>query len=103
MSIERYLVNIMEAANHSVMNCSENANVMHGIYVTARDALDELRGNNGILKHNGYVISQQALDFMKDDKKINAIREVRATTGLGLYEAKNLVESYIEKHHPELH
>lgn len=78
----------------------------HEIYALARDArdlllLDEvsretlrrLTGNDRPSVY-GVVISREVEDYVKTRQNINAIKLLRTETGLGLKEAKDIVEAY---------
>ena len=66
----------------------------------SRDVLAKLSAGHETFQ--GYVVSDVVLGHMRDNKKINAIKEFRTQTGLGLKEAKDWVEAYISDHkiHP---
>lgn len=62
----------------------------------SRDTLAKL--SSGHETFQGYVVSDVVLGYMRENKKINAIKEFRGESGLGLKEAKDWVEAYISKH-----
>jgi len=79
------------------------------IYRTARDALEVLAFDRisretlakisaGREIFQGHEVSEIVLGFIKNNQKINAIKEFRGESGLGLKEAKDWVEAYMHKH-----
>lgn len=70
--------------------------VAHQIYVLARDALDIDTQN--MFFYRGHYMSDETIRFMKSDRFINAIKQCRIETGLGLKEAKDLCEAYRAEH-----
>lgn len=60
-----------------------------------RNALKALR-STGDREFRGYAVSDTVLNWMQQDKKINAIKEFRYESGLGLKEAKDWVEAYMQ-------
>lgn len=78
------------------------------IYREARDALEivafDTVSRNALraLKTDhdptfrGWPVSSVVLDYIKNGQRINAIKEFRGETGLGLKEAKDWVEAYID-------
>ncbi len=79
------------------------------IYRTARDALEVMafdrisrdalsKLSSGRETFQGWEVSDVVLGFMREDKKINAIKEFRGESGLGLKEAKDWVEAYMSQH-----
>ena len=62
----------------------------------SRDVLAKLSAGHETFQ--GYVVSDVVLGHMRDNKKINAIKEFRTQTGLGLKEAKDWVEAYMREH-----
>jgi hypothetical protein len=79
------------------------------IYRTARDALEIMafdrvsrdtlaKLSNGRPMFQGWEVSEAVLGYMREDKKINAIKEFRSESGLGLKEAKDWVEAYMSQH-----
>lgn len=66
----------------------------------SRDVLAKLSAGHETFQ--GYVVSDVVLGYMRNNQKINAIKEFRTESGLGLKEAKDWVEAYIDKHniHP---
>jgi hypothetical protein len=79
------------------------------IYRTARDALEILAFDRisrdalaklslGRPMFQGREVSEVVLGYMREDKKINAIKEFRGESGLGLKEAKDWVEAYMAQH-----
>lgn len=79
----------------------------HEIYVSARDARDlltfdavsreTLRRITGRESFQGYDVSDVVKGYIKNGQKINAIKEFRTETGLGLKEAKDWVEAYVDQ------
>lgn len=63
----------------------------------SRDTLAKL--TSGRETFQGHEVSEVVLGYMKNNLKINAIKEFRTETGLGLKEAKDWVEAYMIKHH----
>ena len=79
------------------------------IYRTARDALEVLafdrisretlaKISSGRETFRGQEVSEIVLGYMKNNQKINAIKEFRGESGLGLKEAKDWVEAYMHQH-----
>lgn len=79
------------------------------IYRTARDALEILAFDRisrdalaklsaGQPMFQGYAVTDVVLGFMRNNQKINAIKEFRGESGLGLKEAKDWVEAYMNQH-----
>lgn len=79
------------------------------IYRTARDALEVLAFDRisretlakisaGRETFQGHEVSEIVLGYMKNNQKINAIKEFRGESGLGLKEAKDWVEAYMHRH-----
>ena len=79
------------------------------IYRTARDALEILafdrisrdalaKLSTGQPMFQGYAVTDVVLGFMRNNQKINAIKEFRGESGLGLKEAKDWVEAYMNQH-----
>jgi len=78
----------------------------HEIYALARDARDLLIMDEASReamrrltstdrpKLYGVTISKTVEDYVRANMKINAIKELRLETGMGLKEAKDLVEAY---------
>ena len=62
----------------------------------SRDALTKLGAGDEQLQ--GHKVTKQVLEFIKNSQKINAIKEFRMETGLGLKEAKDWVEAYMTHH-----
>jgi hypothetical protein len=61
----------------------------------SRKTLAQLGAGREIFQ--GWQVSDVVLGYMKENKKINAIKEFRGESGLGLKEAKDWVEAYM--HH----
>ena len=61
----------------------------------SRDTLAKL--TTGQPMFQGYAVTEVVLDHIKSGRKINAIKEFRGESGLGLKEAKDWVEDYIAK------
>lgn len=59
----------------------------------SRDALAKL--STGRETFRGWQVSELVLGYMKNNQKINAIKEFRGESGLGLKEAKDWVEDYM--------
>jgi len=62
----------------------------------SRDTLAKL--SSGADMFQGYKVSPTVLLYMRGGQKINAIKEFRMETGLGLKEAKDWVENYMSVH-----
>jgi ribosomal protein L7/L12 len=62
----------------------------------SRDTLAKL--SSGRESFQGWEVSEVVLDHMRNNRKINAIKEFRGESGLGLKEAKDWVEAYMIKH-----
>ena len=61
----------------------------------SRDMLAKLSSGHDTYK--GHVVSDVVLAHMKNNQKINAIKEFRTQSGLGLKEAKDWVEDYMRE------
>jgi ribosomal protein L7/L12 len=62
----------------------------------SRDALAKL--GQGHEMFQGYRVTDTVKNYMLASQKINAIKEFRTESGLGLKEAKDWVEAYIQHH-----
>ena len=62
----------------------------------SRDTLERLSAACEMFQ--GYQVYPDVLRRMKQGQKINAIKEFRTQTGLGLKEAKDWVENYMSVH-----
>jgi ribosomal protein L7/L12 len=76
------------------------------LYKIARDAREIMMWDNisretmrklssSVEMFDGYEVTATALGYMRNKQKINAIKEFRTETGLGLKEAKDWVEAYM--------
>lgn len=59
----------------------------------SRDTLAKLASGREVFQ--GWEVSDLVLGYMRENKKINAIKEFRGESGLGLKEAKDWVEAYM--------
>jgi hypothetical protein len=102
----RCLVEIKEVGERMALEGSASA---FRIYKLARDGLEILafdRMSRDVLAKlsaghetfQGYRVSDLVLNHMRNNQKINAIKEFRSETGLGLKEAKDWVEAYAREH-----
>lgn len=109
--VSQSLARIMKMANDLAETGSPQG---FRIYKAARDALEVMafdrvsretlaRLSSGQETFQGWVVSELVLGYMKENKKINAIKEFRGESGLGLKEAKDWVEAYMQEkglYHP---
>ena len=83
----------------------------HEVYVIARDSFDMLRYDavsrdtvrkltDDDTRFQGYTVSRDCLLHMKQGGKIEAIKQFRTESGLGLKEAKDWVEAYMNQRLP---
>lgn len=76
----------------------------HEIYKLARDSLeilcwdqisrDTFKKLTGVREFRGYTISDTVDTHIREQRHINAIKELRSDHGLGLKEAKDLADAY---------
>jgi ribosomal protein L7/L12 len=64
----------------------------------SRDTLARLGSGREVFC--GYDVSDIVRAHMKNNQRINAIKEFRSESGLGLREAKDWVEAYMQQHAP---
>lgn len=99
---------IMRIAGDMARNSVPGA---HEVYVIARDSFDMLRYDvvsrdtvrkltDDDTRFQGYTVSPDCLLYMKQGRKIDAIKQFRTESGLGLREAKDWVESFMDHHLP---
>jgi ribosomal protein L7/L12 len=66
----------------------------------SRDTMRKLGAGNDDLIYDGVTITQAVISEIVAERKINAIKELRNTSGLGLKEAKDIVEAIWPRYHP---
>jgi hypothetical protein len=101
-ALQNTLGQIMREADLAI---SAGNSKIFSIYKLARDALDLLRfdATSRLVMHKlgvganpvvmGMPLSSDVINYMQAGQKINAIKELRGSTGCGLLEAKNAIES----------
>jgi ribosomal protein L7/L12 len=100
-TVLKILQRIITISNHDAMSGNGKA---HEIYQLARDARDLMmfdqisretlrRLGASTQEFQGVAISDRVVKHIRDGEKINAIKELRTDSGLGLKEAKDIVES----------
>lgn len=95
----------ISTAKNSMVRAVE-AYLTAGEYVQARSVISALEQLDGVLKSDSFAtkygpvsirdtrFTQEEANVIVSGRKIEAIKMVRARTGYGLKEAKDLVESY---------
>jgi len=107
--VVRNVSRIMREAD--VMAAQGSANHFE-IYKLARNTLEILafdrisrdtlaRLSVGAEMFQGYTVTDTIKGYIKNSQKINAIKEFRMESGLGLKEAKDWVEAYMTQHLPD--
>jgi ribosomal protein L7/L12 len=104
--VARNLARIMRMADEMAQEGNTRAFEMYklarnGLEILAfdrisRDTLAKI--SNGNEHFQGWEVSNVVLGYMRNNQKINAIKEFRNETGLALKEAKDWVEAYMSKH-----
>ena len=100
-AVLKILQRIITISNHDAMSGNGKA---HEIYQLARDARDLMtfdqisretlrRLGASAQEFQGVTISDRVVKHIRAGEKINAIKELRSDSGLGLKEAKDIVES----------
>lgn len=107
MAVARGLSLIMKIASDMAEEGSADA---FRIYRTARDSLElmsmdrisrmtlkKLADAGGQEVFQGWDVTDAVKHFISRGEKINAIKQIRTETGLGLKEAKDWVEAYTDR------
>lgn len=104
-TVAQSLARIMKMAN----DMAETGNPQgFRIYKTARDALEIMafdrvsrdalaKLSSGRETFQGWIVTDLVMGYMRNNQKINAIKEFRGESGMGLKEAKDWVEAYMKE------
>lgn len=97
MNLKQIFVEIMKITDGDAASelSRMSPGIAHQVYTLARDGRDITTA--GVVIFRGHFLSNEVIAFLKKDMLINAIKQCRIETGLGLKESKDLCEAYREE------